>query len=239
MAAGSRKNICSQERTAHLNEKEQIRTGSVCRRKDMTHSLNDVTVSRRLFLAGVSASALFTPAAPGFAMQELSALIDDLSRPHPEAALGTSWRFVADTVMGGVSSGAIERTGVGGRAALRLSGAVSLENNGGFIQMALNFAPDGGSVDASRFTGVEITVQGNGEVYGLHLRTDDLDRPWQSYRSAFEAGSSWQTVRLPFREFGAHRTEAPLDLRKLRRIGLVAIGNAFEADLALSDIRFN
>ena len=114
------------------------------------------------------------PALPGFAMQKLPSIIDDLSRPHPEAAQGNSWRFVADTVMGGVSSGAIERTPVGGRKALRLSGAVSLENNGGFIQMALNLAPDGQSVDASRFSGIEITVQGNGEAYGLHLRTDDL-----------------------------------------------------------------
>ncbi len=171
-------------------------------------------------------------------MQDVSQLIDDLSRPHPEAASGTSWRFFADTVMGGVSSGTIERASVGGRAALRLSGTVSLENNGGFIQVALNLARDGTGVDASRFSGIEITVQGNGETYGLHLRTDDLDRPWQSYRSTFETSAPWQTIRLPFDGFTAYRTEAPLDLTKLRRIGLVAIGKAFEADLALSDIRF-
>lgn len=109
-------------------------------------------------------------------MQDLSPVIDDLSRPHPEAAQGISWRFVADAVMGGVSSGAIGRTRVSGREALRLSGSVSLENNGGFIQMALDFRPDGTSVDASRFSGIEVKVPGNGEVYGLHLRTGDLNR---------------------------------------------------------------
>ena len=65
-----------------------------------------------------------------------------------------------------------------------------------------------------------------------------LNRPWQSYRSIFETSASWQTIRLPFADFAAYRTEAPLDLGKLRRIGLVAIGKAFEAELALSDIRF-
>ncbi|RPH72296.1 MAG: CIA30 family protein, partial [Hyphomicrobiales bacterium] len=37
--------------------------------------------------------------------------------------------------------------------------------------------------------------------------------------------------------FTAHRTEIPLDLRRLRRLGLVAIGRAFAADLALAHLR--
>lgn len=165
-------------------------------------------------------------------------VIDDLSRPHPEAANGAHWELVSDRVMGGVSGGTMVRESVAGRTALRMRGAVSLENNGGFLQIALDLAPDGGAVDASRWTGIELGICGNGEVYNLHLRTADVTRPWQSYRHSFEAGAAWRRVRLSFAEYTPHRLEAPLDLTTLRRIGLVAIGRAFEADLALADARF-
>ena len=121
---------------------------------------------------------------------------------------------------------------------MRLRGSVSLENNGGFVQIALNLTPDGSSIDAREWRGIEIDVFGNGETYGLHLRTDDVSRPWQSYRQSFTAGAQWRTVRLPFDGFEPHRIETPLDVSRLRRIGLVAIGRVFEADLAVAGVRF-
>jgi hypothetical protein len=45
-------------------------------------------------------------------------------------------------------------------------------------------------------------------------------------------------VRLNFRDFASHRTDVPLDLRRLRRIGIVAIGRAFSADLAVGGVWF-
>jgi hypothetical protein len=63
-------------------------------------------------------------------------------------------------------------------------------------------------------------------------------RPWQSYRKAFVATPSWQTCRLPFAQFEAYRIEAGLDLTSLRRIGIVAIGRAFHADIAVGGVRF-
>ena len=167
-----------------------------------------------------------------------SSVIDDLSRSFPEAANGARWELLSDRVMGGVSSGTLRREVVRGRAALRLEGDVSLENNGGFIQMALDLSPDGRSIDGRGVTGIVIEVSGNGEGYGFHLRTDDLLRPWQSYRQAFTADEQWRVIGLPFSAFRAHRTDAPLDLARLRRIGLVAIGRAFRADLAVSAVRF-
>ena len=68
-------------------------------------------------------------------------VIDDLSRPFPQASSGGSGELLSDRVMGGVSSGTLRREVVRGRAALRLEGDVSLENNGGFIQMALDLDP--------------------------------------------------------------------------------------------------
>lgn len=48
----------------------------------------------------------------------------------------------------------------------------------------------------------------------------------------------WQSLRLPFADFVPHRTDAPFNLARLRRLGIVAIGRAFTADLALSGVRF-
>jgi hypothetical protein len=61
-----------------------------------------------------------------------------------------------------------------------------------------------------------------------------VTRPWQSYRQSFTANSDWQTLRLPFARFEPYRIGVPLDVRRLRRIGIVAIGQAFAADLAVA-----
>ena len=167
-----------------------------------------------------------------------SAVIDDLSREPPIATTGSEWRLLTDQIMGGVSKGAMTRDVIAGRAAIRMRGDVSLENNGGFVQIALDLSPDGGVIDASAWSGIEVDVFGNGEAYGVHLRTDALTRPWQSYRQIFTADAKWRTVHLPFDHFVAHRTDAPFDAQRLRRIGVVAIGRAFSVDLALGGLRF-
>lgn len=165
-------------------------------------------------------------------------VIDDLSAPHPQASGAGAWALVSDRVMGGVSAGRMTRAAVRGRAAIRMQGQVRLENNGGFVQIALDLAPDGGTVDARGWQGIEIDACGNGEVYGLHLRTPDCIRPWQSFRAQFTAGPHWQTHRLPFADFQPHRIDAALDRARLRRLGVVAIGRAFVADLAIRGLRF-
>lgn len=134
--------------------------------------------------------------------------------------------------MGGRSSGTLTRETVQGREARRLRGSVSLENNGGFIQMAADV------LEASNFTGIEFSATGNSETYNIHLRTSDLTRPWQSYRQSFIAGPDWETHRIPFTDFAPHRTDAPLDLSKLRRIGIIAIGREMEADVSVAHVRF-
>ena len=164
-------------------------------------------------------------------------VLDDLSRPFPETPLGTRWGLVTDTVMGGVSQGRLTREAVAGRSALRLRGDVRLENSGGFVQMALDLAPGGGVLDARGWTGLALEVCGNGAAYGAHLRTDTVTRPWQSWRHPFPTAPQWHSLRLPFAAFAAHRIEGALQPGRLRRLGLVAIGRAFEADLALADLR--
>jgi hypothetical protein len=165
-------------------------------------------------------------------------VIDDLRFDPPIAVTGTGWALVSDRVMGGQSDGAMTREQVEGRDAIRMRGGVSLENNGGFLQVALDLGEAGGVVDATAWDGIQLDVCGNGESYNLHLRTSDLARPWQSYRQSFVAPASWTTVQLPFSRFTAHRTDLALNLRRLRRLGIVAIGHEFQADIAIADIRF-
>ena len=164
-------------------------------------------------------------------------ILDDRSSGTTTALNGNAWRLFTDGVMGGVSSGQLTHGIIAGRACLRMQGVVRLENNGGFVQMALdvgdaiqNALPD--------YAGIELDVFGNGERYNLHLRTQDMRYPWQSYRAIFTAGADWTTLRLPFDDFQPHRLESPLAPGRIRRIGLVAIGRAFQADLCLGRLAF-
>lgn len=114
-----------------------------------------------------------------------------------------------------------------------MRGNVSTDNNGGFIQIALDFAPGGKSYDATAFAGLEIDVLGNGESYGLQLRTDAMTRPQQSFRQRFVAANQWQTLRLPFPKFIPHRIDVSLNTKRIVRNGLVAIGRNFPVHLAV------
>lgn len=159
--------------------------------------------------------------------------IEDGRGPDRIAANGAVWQLVSDSVMGGVSDGSLKREERLGHSALVLRGQVSLENQGGFLQMALDLAPRGQVLDASGFSLIRMAVVGNGARYNLHLRTSELTQVQQSYRASFVAGPRWQVLDIPFKDFVPHRTTVPLNLSKLRRIGLVAIGQEMEVDLAL------
>ncbi len=191
---------------------------------------------RRTFLI-IAGSVLAGGATRGETVSPQSAIIDDLSRDPPMSAIGIRWQLFTDRVMGGVSKGTMIREMVAGRPAIRMRGDVSLENNGGFVQISLDLAPDGGAVDVSAWFGIELDVFGNGEEYGVHLRTSDLTRPWQSYRQSFRADPQWRTLPFRFQEFVPYRTDVPLNTRRLKRIGVVAIGRAFSADLSVAGVR--
>ncbi len=164
-------------------------------------------------------------------------LIDDFSTPG-QASNGNRWQVISDRVMGGVSVGGADYEELEGRRALRLRGEVSLENNGGFLQLALDLGDAGGSIDAGAFDGIRVSVLGDGTRYGVHLRSSELSRPWQSYRASVDTASTWETHHLRFSDFKPHRTQRELNPRRLRRIGLIAVGNAGPVDLAISHLSF-
>ncbi len=158
--------------------------------------------------------------------------------PGVLAANGQHWRCVSDQVMGGVSAGQLERCRIAGEAALRLTGSVRLENNGGFIQMALDLAAPGAVLDASGYDGLRLRVRGNHAPYNLHLRSADMSAVWQSWRASFKVEAQWQDIFLRFADFEPHRTQLAVNPARLTRLGLVAIGREMEADLALAQLEF-
>jgi hypothetical protein len=164
-------------------------------------------------------------------------IIDDRRSGNMTSTLGTQWRLVTDTVMGGLSTGNLTVDNYKGKDCLHMRGNVSTENNGGFVQMALSLSEQD-NFDASDFDGLEFEVSGNNELYNIHLRTAGLWFPWQSFRASFSATPDWQSVRIPFAEFEAYKTTQDFRQDKLRRIGLLGIGRDFQADLCLSSIRF-
>jgi hypothetical protein len=164
-------------------------------------------------------------------------IVDDRSSGDYSTGAGSGWRLVTDNVMGGVSNGALTVEQVNGHPCLRLRGAVRTENNGGFIQAALDLEAERVR-NASTYDGVVIDVYGNGESYNLHLRQDGLWLPWQAFRTSFTAPPEWQTHYLPFAEFQPYATSAVLKPDRLKRIGLVAIGHAFAADICLGRIGY-
>lgn len=164
-------------------------------------------------------------------------IIDDRSTGTLHASRGGEWRLVTDEVMGGRSTGELQLDRYKARDCLRLHGSVTTANNGGFVQMALELA-GGKRFDASEYAGVVLQVAGNGERYNLHLRTSDLWLPWQSYRASFVAEPGWREVRIPFTGLEAYRTGKDFRSSRLVRVGLVAIGREFEADLCVGTLRF-
>ncbi|HSP19323.1 MAG TPA: CIA30 family protein [Myxococcaceae bacterium] len=164
----------------------------------------------------------------------MSLLLHDFSQVPGAAAAG--WTVIADRVMGGHSSGQAAVETVAGRRALRLRGTVSLADGGGFLQVARPFDLAAPSVDGRAFEGLALTVRGGPGSYFVHLRTGDTRAPWEHYRAPLAAGPEWSTVVVCWSDFTARSLRAPLDPGRLVRLGLVAAGAAFEADIALATL---
>jgi hypothetical protein len=168
---------------------------------------------------GLLAAATVLMARPTLAQEGLTAM-------PPVTAF--DWTYLGDSVMGGVSQGAARvEDGV-----LRLTGTVSTENRGGFIQ-ARTALPDGLPEGA---TTLRLRVRGNGERYFIHLRTTRTALPWQYFQQGFETGPDWAEVTLPLSGFvpsGRLLAEVlrPGDVRSL---GLVAYGRDHVADVSLA-----
>lgn len=146
------------------------------------------------------------------------------------------WEFIADTVMGGVSTGTVTFEDDGTTAFARLTGSVSTANRGGFIQFRrkLEAPPPDGTM------GIRIVVRGNNQRYFLHLRTRGTVLPWQYYHAGFDTTKSWTEIRLPLSSFkasGMMLRKTP-EAKSLTSIGVVAFGRDHEAQIDVREIDF-
>ncbi len=92
-------------------------------------------------------------------------LLDDFTDAN---VVARRWRVFSDRVMGGVSNARADLQVVAGRSALRLSGRVTLERNGGFIQVARSL--EGERFDAAKFDGIQLAVCGTPGSYFVAAR---------------------------------------------------------------------
>ncbi len=168
-----------------------------------------------------SLTAMLLATLPAFAED---AMFDDFS------AAADRWSYVADGVMGGVSQGGATFS----EGTVRLTGQVSTDNNGGFIQVRREI--EGGLPADTQ--GLRLSVRGNGETYYVFLRTEGLARVWHSYRHAFTAPEDWTEVTLDLADFAPSHADMPATFTpdQLIRIGLVAYGRDQEANLTVRSI---
>ena len=165
-------------------------------------------------------------------------LIDDFSSVGSKKSFGTNWEFVSDRVMGGVSSGKIVFVNEDDRSSMHMTGAVSLVNNGGFIQARSSLNPKGRSFDARRFVGVKLRAKGNTQQYAVHLRTAETRLARQYYQAVFSTNGQWREIKIPFTLFKPYSMRSPLNTRTLKSIAIVAIGRGFQADIFVDEIAF-
>ena len=149
---------------------------------------------------------------------------------------GAGWRGFSDRVMGGISNADLSSTRVAGKNCIRLSGNVTRESNGGFIQMALYFGRNYSELDGSGFKGIELLTYGNNEDYNVHVRTSDCNWFDESYRMTFFAEPEWQRIRVPWDAFKPNGLNKPLDSSRLQRIAILGWMREFDADISLAEI---
>jgi hypothetical protein len=196
---------------------------------------------RRRVLVSCAGLAPFGPWLHAFATEENPVTDDRLVLSSFLAgqevmAPNARWRGFSDRVMGGVSDAAFGRATVAGKQCIRLSGRVTRDSGGGFIQMALDLATRSSNFDASGYNGVEFLVHGNDEDYNVHVRTADCGWYDQSYRATFRAEPRWQVVRLAWTDFRPNDLAVPLDPARIQRIALLGWMREFTADLALAEV---
>ena len=146
------------------------------------------------------------------------------------------WTYIADNVMGGISDGGVEFNLVDSNVYALLSGNVSTENNGGFIQFRMKMSKS--LPEEAR--GLRLIVRGNTQRYFVHLRTGGTFLPWQYYQLGFDVSKGWAEVLLPFKDFKASgaflkNTPSPEDLQS---VGIVAFGRDHEAEVDVREVSY-
>lgn len=158
-------------------------------------------------------AALIVFGSTGVARADEAVLVD-LRDPIAVAA----WTTVNDPVMGGRSTSTITF----GNGGLVFSGAISLENNGGFASARGPVDPDIGARAAGATT-LRIKAVGDGKTYVLKVETG---QPWSYIQRFATKAGVLQTYDLPvgnFESVGRFLDPVPappLDPSTINRVGI-------------------
>ena len=142
------------------------------------------------------------------------------------------WEYISDNVMGGVSTGGVQYQN---NYAI-LSGNVSTENNGGFIQIRMDL----NKINLDKTKSIKLIAKGNKQKYFVHLRTTGTFLPWQYYQAAFDVEEDFKEFILPIEDFkrSGSLMLKKVNPKKITSIGLVAYGRDYEAELAIKEVEF-
>ena len=157
----------------------------------------------------------------------------DLIRDNPDILIW-DWEFISDQVMGGESYGKVEFINEKNISLARMTGNVSLENNGGFIQFRKKLEK---KID-NKSKGIKIEARGNIEQYYIHIRTKGTLLPWQYYQAVFSVNSNWKSITVPFKNFKRSgvmlsKNISPINIKS---IAIVAYGKEHRALIDISKI---
>ena len=148
------------------------------------------------------------------------------------------WQYISDRTMGGISDGQAILEQDENIYFARLTGKVSTDNNGGFIQLRSNLSFTNLNKYKKKIRGVRLNVQGNGEIYHVFIRTSETQSYRDFYAATFIAGNKWKTIDLPFTKFKHRFSNKTLEGNDIRTFGIVAYGRDFTADVSVSKIIF-
>jgi hypothetical protein len=162
--------------------------------------------------------------------------LDKLENPGITSQ-GEKWSFFTDSVMGGLSEGRANISNIQDIQCYQMTGNVTTEKNGGFIQIRTLLNP---LINAKKYEGIYIKVYGNNKNYSLHVRTKITLAPWQYYSYRFVAKNEWLEIKAPFKNFKKSNFYQPKELSKqnIKSVGLVAAFEDFYANVCLAEIGF-
>ena len=146
------------------------------------------------------------------------------------------WEFITDNVMGGKSTGKIAYIPNDAGVIAVMSGNVTTENNGGFIQIRRKF----NDISLNGATHIKILAKGNNQKYFIHLRTRGTILPWQYYQIGFEVEDQYKEYILPIQKFERSGSflSKEIDANSIKSVGIVAFGRDHPAEIHIKEISF-
>ena len=146
------------------------------------------------------------------------------------------WTYIADNVMGGISDGGVEFNLVDSNVYALLSGNVSTENNGGFIQIRRELK----NIDLSKAKSIRVYARGNNEKYYIFLRTTGTILPWQYYSHEFTVNEEYNEFIMPIKDFKKSGTllAKQINPKKITSVAIVAYGRDHVAEIYVKELEF-